>query len=104
MIGDTVESLHRVPLESFLQIALDTANAFHPLKNLVLVVRKNDPNAPQSWPIQRIELLRTRVSFENLMEIFVRKFRAFWQESQGTVFVLPHIETQRRGNDHIIAI
>ena len=51
MIGDTVESLHRVPFESFLQIALNTANAFHPLKNLVLVVGKNNSNAPQPWPV-----------------------------------------------------
>jgi hypothetical protein len=104
MIGDTIESLHRIPLESFFQIALNTANAFHPLKNLVLVVRKNDPNAPQTWPVQGIKLLRTRISFEDLMEIFVRKFRAFWQESQCTVFVLPHIEAQCGGNDYIVAI
>ena len=70
MVRDTIEGLHRISFELLLQIALHTADPLHPLKNLVLFVGQNDPNAAQSWPVQGIKLLRARVPLEHLMEIF----------------------------------
>ena len=89
MIGDAVKSLDRISFQSLFQITFDAPDAFHPLENFLLLVGENDPNAAQSGPVQGVEFLRSGVPLEDLMEIFARKFGAFWQECERAVLDPP---------------